>query len=69
MHPQYWPEDLDYICKRVVIMASGATSVTLVLATADTAAHVMMLQRLPTAGRPQARYAITRQEPRQAKGW
>ncbi|MEJ2855636.1 MULTISPECIES: flavin-containing monooxygenase [unclassified Saccharothrix] len=48
VHPQFWPEDLDYTGKRVVIIGSGATAVTLVPAMADTAAHVTMLQRSPT---------------------
>jgi cation diffusion facilitator CzcD-associated flavoprotein CzcO len=48
VHPQHWPEDLDYARKRVVIIGSGATAVTLVPAMAKTAAHVTMLQRSPT---------------------
>jgi monooxygenase len=48
VHPQHWPEDLDYRGKRVVIIGSGATAVTLVPAMADTAGHVTMLQRSPT---------------------
>ena len=48
VHPQHWPEDLDYTGKKVVIIGSGATAVTLVPAMADTAAHVTMLQRSPT---------------------
>jgi cation diffusion facilitator CzcD-associated flavoprotein CzcO len=48
VHPQHWPEDLDYAGKRVVIIGSGATAVTLVPAMAETAAHVTMLQRSPT---------------------
>jgi monooxygenase len=48
VHPQHWPEDLDYSGKRVVIIGSGATAVTLVPAIADTAEHVTMLQRSPT---------------------
>jgi monooxygenase len=48
VHPQAWPEDLDYAGKRVVIIGSGATAVTLVPAMARTAAHVTMLQRSPT---------------------
>src|SRR5215467_7231255 len=48
VHPQKWPEDLDYAGKRVVIIGSGATAVTLVPAMAATAAHVTMLQRSPT---------------------
>ena len=48
VHPQHWPEDLDYTGKRVVVIGSGATAVTLVPSMADTAAHVTMLQRSPT---------------------
>lgn len=48
VHPQLWPADLDYAGKRVVIIGSGATAVTLVPAMAERAAHVTMLQRSPT---------------------
>ncbi|MEN3272097.1 MAG: monooxygenase [Actinomycetota bacterium] len=48
VHPQQWPEDLDYAGKRVVVIGSGATAVTLVPSLAKTAAHVTMLQRSPT---------------------
>ena len=48
VHPQHWPEDLDYTDKRVVVIGSGATAVTLVPAMAEQAAHVTMLQRSPT---------------------
>ena len=48
VHPQAWPEDLDYSGKRVIIIGSGATAVTLLPAMAKTAAHVTMLQRSPT---------------------
>ena len=49
VHPQQWPEDLDYAGKRVVVIGSGATAVTLVPALASGgAAHVTMLQRSPT---------------------
>jgi monooxygenase len=48
VHPQNWPEDLRYAGKRVVVIGSGATAVTLVPAMAETAAHVVMLQRSPT---------------------
>jgi monooxygenase len=48
VHPQHWPEDLDYAGKRVVVIGSGATAVTLVPAMAETAEHVTMLQRSPT---------------------
>ena len=48
VHPQKWPEDLDYAGKRVVVIGSGATAVTLVPAMAERAGHVTMLQRSPT---------------------
>jgi cation diffusion facilitator CzcD-associated flavoprotein CzcO len=48
IHPQKWPENLDYSGKRVVIIGSGATAVTLLPAMTDKAAHVTMLQRSPT---------------------
>lgn len=48
IHPQKWPEDLDYKDKRVVVIGSGATAVTLVPAIAEKAEHVTMLQRSPT---------------------
>jgi cation diffusion facilitator CzcD-associated flavoprotein CzcO len=48
VHPQKWPENLDYTGKRVVIIGSGATAVTLAPAMAGRAAHVTMLQRSPT---------------------
>ena len=50
IHPQHWPEDLDYRGRRVVVIGSGATAVTL----AEAAAHVTMVQRSPTdvASRP-----------------
>jgi cation diffusion facilitator CzcD-associated flavoprotein CzcO len=48
VHPQQWTEQVDYAGKRVVVIGSGATAVTLVPAMAETAAHVTMLQRSPT---------------------
>lgn len=48
VHPQHWPADLDLVGKRVVVIGSGATAVTLVPALAEQAAHVTMLQRSPT---------------------
>ncbi|MBB5957071.1 cation diffusion facilitator CzcD-associated flavoprotein CzcO [Saccharothrix tamanrassetensis] len=48
VHPQFWPADLDYAGKRVVVIGSGATAVTIVPSMAGTAAHVTMLQRSPT---------------------
>lgn len=55
VHPQQWSEDIDYAGKRVVVIGSGATAVTLVPEMAKTAAHVTMLQRSPTyiIARPQ----------------
>jgi monooxygenase len=64
IHPQLWPEDLDYEGKRVVVIGSGATAVTLVPAMAERAEHVTMLQRSPSyivslpAEDPIARFAI-----------
>lgn len=48
VHPQHWPEDLDYRGQRVLVIGSGATAVTLVPAMAGEAAHVTMLQRTPS---------------------
>ncbi|MFI6937741.1 flavin-containing monooxygenase [Streptomyces sp. NPDC050418] len=48
VHPQHWPEDLDHSGKRVVVIGSGATAITLLPAMADEAEHVTMLQRSPT---------------------
>ena len=48
VHPQFWPGELDYAGKRVVVIGSGATAVTIVPAMTDKAAHVTMLQRTPT---------------------
>ncbi|NDC59011.1 MAG: NAD(P)/FAD-dependent oxidoreductase, partial [Alphaproteobacteria bacterium] len=48
IHPQFWPENFDYSGKRIVVIGSGATAVTLVPAMADKATHVTMLQRSPT---------------------
>ena len=48
IHPQAWPENLDYSAKRVVVIGSGATAMTLIPAMAQTASHVTMLQRSPT---------------------
>ena len=53
VHPQFWDPSIDYAGKRVVVIGSGATAVTLVPAMADTAQHVTMLQRSPT-------YIVTR---------
>ncbi len=49
VHPQHWPEDLDYAGKKIVVIGSGATAVTLIPALANSGAgHVTMLQRSPT---------------------
>lgn len=48
VHPQQWPQDLDYTGKRVVVIGSGATAVTLIPSMAATASHVTMLQRSPS---------------------
>ncbi len=48
VHPQFWPESLDYAGKKVVVIGSGATAISLVPALAERAAHVTMLQRSPT---------------------
>ena len=47
-HPENWPDDIDYAGKRVVVIGSGATAATVVPAMAETAEHVVMLQRSPT---------------------
>ena len=48
VHPQFWPADLDYAGKRIVVIGSGATAVTLIPSLAATAGHVTMLQRSPS---------------------
>ncbi len=48
VHPQNWPEGLDYVGKKIIVIGSGATAVTLVPAMSETAEHVTMLQRSPT---------------------
>jgi cation diffusion facilitator CzcD-associated flavoprotein CzcO len=48
VHPQFWPENLDYSGKRVVVIGSGATAVTLIPAMAPDVEHITMLQRSPT---------------------
>ncbi len=55
VHPQHWPEDLDCTGRRVLVIGSGATAVTLVPALARTAAHVTMLQRTPSYVMPVAK--------------
>src|SRR3954470_9817255 len=71
IHPQHWPEDLDYTGKRVVVIGSGATAVTLVPAMAPDAAHVTMLQRSPSyvmslVGRDPIALAIRKRLPARA---
>ena len=48
VHPQAWPEDLDYTGKKVVVIGSGATAVTMIPAVAPAAGHITMLQRSPS---------------------
>jgi cation diffusion facilitator CzcD-associated flavoprotein CzcO len=48
VHPQFWPENLDYTDKKVVIIGSGATAVTILPAMAEKAKHITMLQRSPS---------------------
>ncbi|AUY32453.1 NAD(P)/FAD-dependent oxidoreductase [Pseudomonas soli] len=48
VHPQHWPEDLDYTGKHVVVIGSGATAATLIPAMADKTGHITMLQRSPS---------------------
>ena len=62
VHPQKWPENLDYVGKRVVVIGSGATAVTLVPEMAKHAAHVTMLQRSPT-------YVVSRPAEDKAANW
>ena len=71
VHPQHWPQDLDYDGKRVVVIGSGATAVTLVPAMAERAAHVTMLQRSPSyivslPGRDRLADALRRRLPKRA---
>ncbi|GIF09754.1 flavin-containing monooxygenase [Actinoplanes siamensis] len=56
VHPQHWPEDLDHTGKRVVVIGSGATAVTIVPAMTGAAQHVTMLQRTPTYIMPVPRH-------------
>ncbi|MCY1163776.1 MAG: NAD(P)/FAD-dependent oxidoreductase [Pseudomonadota bacterium] len=62
VHPQKWTADVDYAGKRVVVIGSGATAVTLVPSMADKAAHVTMLQRSPT-------YVVSRPAEDKLAGW
>ncbi len=71
VHPQSWTDDIDYAGKRVVVIGSGATAVTLVPELAKTAAHVTMVQRTPTymvalPGRDGVARALMRLLPRKA---
>jgi cation diffusion facilitator CzcD-associated flavoprotein CzcO len=52
VHPQTWPEDLDYTGRNVVVIGSGATAATLIPAMADRAGHITMIQRSPTYFNP-----------------
>ena len=67
VHPQFWPPDLDVEGRRVVVIGSGATAVTLVPALADAGAHVTMLQRSPSfvtsVGGPDPVRALVRRLP------
>jgi len=72
VHPQTWPEDLDYAGKNVVVIGSGATAATVVPAMAKTAGHVTMLQRSPTffrAGRNAIELAETLRELQVDENW
>jgi monooxygenase len=62
VHPQKWPQDLDYSGKRIVIIGSGATAVTLAPAMTDKAAHVVMLQRSPS-------YVVSRPSEDKVAAW
>jgi cation diffusion facilitator CzcD-associated flavoprotein CzcO len=62
VHPQAWPDDLDYAGKRIAVIGSGATAVTLVPALADKAAHVTLVQRTPS-------YVVARPAHDPVAGW
>ncbi|KRP87377.1 FAD-containing monooxygenase EthA [Bradyrhizobium pachyrhizi] len=62
VHPQKWIDDIDYAAKKVVVIGSGATAVTLVPEMAKTAAHVTMLQRSPT-------YVVARPDEDKVANW
>ncbi|MGY4256120.1 monooxygenase [Bradyrhizobium sp. USDA 4516] len=62
VHPQKWTDDIDYAAKKVVVIGSGATAVTLVPEMAKTAAHVTMLQRSPT-------YVVARPDEDKVANW
>lgn len=59
VHPQFWPENLDYTGKKIVVVGSGATAVTLLPSLTDKAEHVTMLQRSPTYIMPLANHGTT----------
>jgi cation diffusion facilitator CzcD-associated flavoprotein CzcO len=72
VHPQTWPEDLDYKGKKVVVIGSGATAATLIPAWPNEAAHVTMLQRSPTyfiPGRNAIELADTLRAARGGREW
>ena len=72
VHPQTWPDDLDYKGKNVVVIGSGATAATLIPAIADECAHVTMLQRSPTyflAGRNAIELAETLRQLQVDEDW
>lgn len=62
IHPQHWPEDLDYAGKKVVVIGSGATAITLIPSMAVKAGHITMLQRSPT-------YVLSRPADDKAADW
>lgn len=58
IHPQFWPENYDYTRKKMVVIGSGATAITIVPAVADKVEHVTMLQRSPTYIFPLAQHSL-----------
>ncbi|KAK3180859.1 hypothetical protein K4F52_007817 [Lecanicillium sp. MT-2017a] len=60
VHPQWWPEDMDYTNKRVVVVGSGATAVTIIPSLAEKAAQVTMLQRSPSYVASQPTHSLVR---------
>jgi cation diffusion facilitator CzcD-associated flavoprotein CzcO len=59
VHPQYWPDDIDYTGKKIVVIGSGATAMSLIPSLAETASKVIMLQRSPTYLFSTAKYRRT----------
>jgi cation diffusion facilitator CzcD-associated flavoprotein CzcO len=59
VHPQYWPQDLDYTGKKMVVIGSGATAMSLIPSLAEKAAKVIMLQRSPTYAFPASKYSTS----------